>query len=147
MSHKIFVIQGANLNLLGSREPEIYGNTTLADIQQQLQNKFTNIDFTFFQSNIESEIIQQIHEASRIANAIVINPGGFSHTSVAIADAIASIKIPTIAVHISNIYNRETYRHIDWVGEKCKGAIVGLGVAGYQLAVECLSDDYLKISK
>ncbi len=143
MATKIFVIQGANLNLLGTREPEIYGNTTLDELHQHLKNKFTAIDFSFFQSNDESEIIDCLHQANEKAQAVIINAGGFSHTSIAIADAVASIKIPSIVVHISNIYNREKYREHDVVGEKCVGAIVGLGIAGYQLAVECLCDDFI----
>ena len=143
MAIKIFVVQGANLNLLGTREPEIYGRTTLAELHQHLKNKFPTVEFTFFQSNKESEIIDCLHQANQEAQAIIINAGGFSHTSIAIADAVAAIKIPAIAVHISNIYNREKYRQHDIVGEKCVGTIVGLGIAGYQLAVECLCDDFI----
>ena len=144
MKKNIFIINGPNLNLLGSREPNVYGHLTLDEINLQLQQKFTNVNFSFFQSNNESELIEIIHRANKDANAVVLNAGGFSHTSVALADAVASISIPVFGVHISNIFNRENYRHQDLVGEKCKGSIIGLGTVGYELAVQCLLEDFLK---
>ena len=142
MKKKILVLNGPNLNLLGERELSIYGTTTLDAINSNLQQQFTAIEFTFLQSNNESELINVIQNAAKQTDGVIINVGGFSHTSIAIADAIAAIKIPTIAVHISNIYNRENFRHIDIVGEKCVGNITGMGIEGYQLAVQCLIEDY-----
>ena len=144
MKNKIAIIQGANLNLLGTREPAMYGNISLDELHQQLEKQFSEVQFSFFQSNSESEIIEFLHQANKNENGVVINAGGFSHTSIPIADAVASIKIPVISVHISNIYNREDYRHKDLVSEKCQGAIVGLGIASYKMAVDCLLNDYLK---
>ncbi len=144
MKKNIFIINGPNLNLLGSREPSVYGHLTLDEINLQLQQKIASVNFSFFQSNNESELIEIIHRANQNANAVVLNAGGFSHTSIALADAVASISIPIFSVHISNIFNRENYRHQDLVGEKCKGAIIGLGTVGYELAVQCLLEDFLK---
>ncbi len=144
MKKNIFIINGPNLNLLGSREPSVYGHLTLDEINLQLQQKIASVNFSFFQSNNESELIEIIHRANQNANAVVLNAGGFSHTSIALADAVASISIPIFSVHISNIFNREKYRHQDIVGEKCKGSIIGLGTVGYELAVQCLLEDFLK---
>jgi 3-dehydroquinate dehydratase-2 len=142
MSYTIHIINGPNLNLLGTRQPEIYGNETLETIQSNVQTAFPQLAFSFFQSNIEGEIIDAIQTSK--ANGMIINAGGFSHTSVAIADAITSISIPIISVHISNIYQREVFRHIDLIGEKCQGSIIGLGIKGYELAVDCLIDKWIK---
>ncbi len=136
----ILIIHGPNLNLLGSREPEKYGTTSSEDILRGLTDKYPDIKFHYFQSNAEGEIINRIQEAASSVQGILINAGGFSHTSVAIADAVRSIKIPVMAVHITNIYQREDYRHTDIIGEACMGTIAGLGPEGYSLALECLTD-------
>jgi len=140
MPIKISIINGPNLNMLGVRQPEIYGNQTLDSINKDLLEKFKGISFIFFQSNNENELINQIQFSGESTDALVINGGAFSHTSIGIADAIASIKIPCISVHISNIFNRESYRNIDLISEKCNGAIIGLGTVGYEMAVECILD-------
>lgn len=137
---KILILHGPNLNLLGTREPEIYGSSTSVKIVENLQATFPDLQISYFQSNNESVLIDSIQEAGNSQQGIVINAGAFSHTSIAIADAINSIKIPVISIHISNIYQREEFRHTDIIGEACDGAIVGLGVDGYPLAIECLLD-------
>ncbi len=135
---KILVIHGPNLNLLGNREPSIYGYSSSEEILQNLRLQFTSYEMKYFQSNLEGEIVNIIQSSPSEVSGILINAGGFSHTSIAIADAIASIKIPTFAVHITNIYQREAYRHLDIVGDACLGTIAGLGIEGYALAMECL---------
>ena len=140
MSIKICIINGPNLNFLGLRQPEIYGNESLDSINQNLIKKFEEVSFTFFQSNNENELISKIQNSGTDFDGLVINGGAFSHTSIAMADALASIKVPRISVHISNIFKREAYRHVDFISEKCDGAIIGLGNIGYELAVECILD-------
>lgn len=136
---KVLLIHGPNLNLLGTREPEKYGNISSDDIVRMLNdlNLVNKVDY--YQSNAESEIINAIQNSASYAG-LIINAGAFSHTSIAIADALRAIKIPKLAVHITNIYQRESFRQIDLVGEACDGAIVGLGTEGYKLALEHLSD-------
>ena len=133
---KIIIINGPNLNLLGKREPEVYGNITFTDYFNELKLKYPSIDLEYFQSNIEGELINEIQRAGTTMDGIILNPGGYTHTSVAIGDAIASIKTPVIEVHISNINAREEFRMINHVSAKCRGSIVGLGLKGYGLAVE-----------
>ena len=135
---KIIIINGPNLNLLGLREPEIYGNQTFEEYFKLLQNRFPNYELEYFQSNVEGILIDKLHEVGFSYDGIIINAGGYSHTSIAIADAISSIKTPVIEVHISNTFARETYRHHDVVTAKCKGLIVGLGLEGYALALHYL---------
>ena len=130
---KILIINGPNLNLLGTREPEVYGNQTFDSYLEVLKRGFPFIEISYFQSNHEGEIIDQLQQKGY--DGIVINPGGFSHTSVAIADAIAAIETSVIEVHISNVYARETYRHQLITGSKCEGVISGLGLDGYRLAI------------
>ena len=136
---KIAVINGPNLNLLGKREPAIYGTLTLEELLQKLQTDFPSVEFVHFQSNLEGELINNVQETGFInaaqTDAIIINPGGFSHTSVALADAIAACTIPVIEVHLSNIYAREAYRHTSITGSKCIGVISGFGYSSYWLAV------------
>ncbi|MGQ9848410.1 MAG: type II 3-dehydroquinate dehydratase [Bacteroidales bacterium] len=132
------IIHGANLNLLGTREPSIYGNESLDQINEYITNYFPTIEFIFFQSNIEGELINKIQEAANTSNAIIINPGAYSHTSVAIADAIAAIKIPTVEVHLSNIFARESFRHTSITGSKCLGTISGFGKYSYILGIEAV---------
>lgn len=138
---KVLLLHGPNLNLLGSREPEKYGHATSEAIVNDLKNRFPDIALDYLQSNQEGELTDIIQKSAATYSGILINAGGLSHTSIAMADAIRSIAIPSIAIHISNIYNRENYRHTDIVGEACKGSITGLGTAGYALALECLLDE------
>ena len=135
---KIAIINGPNLNLLGTREPQVYGNQTFDDFYKSLVKKFSDVTFSYFQSNVEGELINEIQRAGRNFNnnGIILNPGGYTHTSVAIGDAIASIDTPVIEVHISNVHAREDFRKISHVSAKCKGSIIGLGMQGYVLAVE-----------
>ena len=134
---KIAIINGPNLNLLGTREPDVYGSQTFEDFYKSLVKKYPDVEFNYFQSNVEGELINEIQRAGRNFNynGIVLNPGGYTHTSVAIGDAIASIATPVIEVHISNVHAREDFRKISHVSAKCKGSIIGLGMKGYELAV------------
>ena len=140
---KITIINGPNLNLLGTREPQVYGNQTFEDFYKILLKKFPEVEFSYYQSNVEGELINEIQRAGRNFNnnGIILNPGGYTHTSVAIGDAIASIDTPVIEVHISNVHAREDFRKISHVSAKCKGSIIGLGMQGYLLAVEYLLGD------
>jgi len=133
---KIAIINGPNLNLLGKREPEIYGSKTFEDFFSELKKKFSSIEFSYFQSNVEGELINELHRVGFSFDGIVLNPGGYTHTSVALGDAIGGIKTPVIEVHISNVHAREEFRKISLVSAKCKGTIAGLGVKGYELAIE-----------
>jgi 3-dehydroquinate dehydratase-2 len=133
---KIAIINGPNLNLLGTREPEVYGNQTFEQYFKTLQQQFQQVEFTYFQSNVEGELINELQRAGKGYDGIVLNPGGYTHTSVAIGDAIASISTPVIEVHISNVHAREDFRKISHVSAKCRGSIIGLGLNGYALAVE-----------
>jgi 3-dehydroquinate dehydratase II len=132
----LHIINGPNLNLLGLREPGIYGSMTFEKYLEDLRNLYQIISFTYFQSNIEGELINNLHENGFTADGIILNAGGYTHTSVAISDAIASIKTPVIEVHISNIFAREEYRHVSLISGKCKGSICGFGLDSYRLAVE-----------
>jgi 3-dehydroquinate dehydratase-2 len=137
-SMKIAIINGPNLNLLGTREPSVYGKETFEDYYHQLQAKFPDITFSYHQSNVEGELINFLHQDGFEADGIIINPGGYTHTSVALGDAIAAIKAPVVEVHISNTAARESFRHISHVSAHCKGTIIGLGMKGYELAVIAL---------
>jgi len=139
MRKKIAIINGPNLNLLGTREPEIYGNQTFEAYFERLQMKFPNIDLLYFQSNVEGEIINKLHEIGFDFDGIILNAAGYSHTSVSIADAVKAIQTPVIEVHISNIYAREEFRHKSLIAPNCKGVIAGLGLLSYNLAVEVFS--------
>ena len=132
---KIAIINGPNLNLLGVREPGIYGTESFEVFFEKLVAKFPSIDFVYFQSNVEGELINEIQRLGFSYDGIIINPGGYTHTSVAIGDAIASIKSPVIEVHISNVFGREDFRKISHVSAKSVGVISGLGMKGYELAV------------
>ena len=140
---KIYVLNGPNLNLLGDREPDIYGNVSLKDIEKSLSNygKKNNSEIYFKQTNHEGELIEFVHEASKKANAIIINPAGYSHTSVALLDAHLTVKIPIIEVHISNIFKREDFRHNSYVSKAAIGVISGLGIEGYLYALKFLLDE------
>jgi 3-dehydroquinate dehydratase-2 len=138
---KILIINGPNLNLLGKREPEIYGSTSFEDYFETLKTKFSNVDLHYFQSNIEGEIIDKIHETGFNFDAILINAGGYTHTSVAISDAIAGVTTPVLEVHISNIYKREEFRHKSIITKECVGMISGLGLKGYELGIRFFLND------
>ncbi len=132
----ITIINGPNLNLLGKREPGVYGHETFEDFFVQLKKDFPQVNFTYFQSNIEGELVNAIQQYGFEQDGIIINPAAYTHTSVAIGDAIASITVPVIEVHISNVHAREDFRKISHVSAKAVGSIVGLGLKGYQLATE-----------
>jgi 3-dehydroquinate dehydratase II len=136
---KISIINGPNLNLLGKREPGVYGHTDFETFLGALRGKFPDIDFSYFQSNVEGELINELQRTGFEYDGIVLNPGGYTHTSVAIGDAIAAITTPVVEVHISNIHAREDFRKISHVSAKVAGTISGLGLKGYSLAVEYLS--------
>jgi 3-dehydroquinate dehydratase-2 len=131
----LHIVNGPNLNLLGKREVDIYGKESFEDYLKQLQQKFPSIKFTYFQSNVEGEIITSIQDFGFICDGIIINPAGYSHTSVSISDAIAAVPCKTIEVHISNIHAREEFRKHSFVSSKSKGVICGLGLFGYEAAV------------
>ena len=140
---KLLILNGPNLNLLGAREPETYGTTTLADIENMLTERFSDVSFTFFQSNHEGDLIDRIHEAGAgMLDGIVMNPGGFTHTSVALRDAVTSVKTPIVEVHLSNIHAREPFRRESMTAGACIGLISGLGAVGYELAVRYLVARY-----
>jgi len=132
---QITIINGPNLNLLGTREPGVYGSQTFEAYFKELQEKFPNVQFTYLQSNVEGELINFLQQQGFTSDGIILNPGGYTHTSVAIGDAIAAITTPVIEVHISNVHAREEFRMISHVSAKCKGTISGLGLKGYALAV------------
>jgi 3-dehydroquinate dehydratase-2 len=141
---RIQIINGPNLNLLGTREPEIYGGRSFENYLEDLQLLLPQITFTYFQSNIEGELVNVIQSAGKESDGVIINPGGYTHTSVAVADAIASIMPPVIEVHISNLLSREEFRHKSITGRYCAGTIMGLGLDGYRLAAEALMEMYRK---
>ena len=137
---EILIINGPNLNLLGVREPDIYGSQTFEDYWTELKKKFPRHTLHYFQSNVEGEIINKLQETGFTYGGIILNAGGYTHTSVSIADAIASIKTPVIEVHISNPYAREEFRHKSLLAGKCKGCIAGFGLKSYELAVRSFED-------
>jgi 3-dehydroquinate dehydratase-2 len=131
------IINGPNLDILGKREPEIYGTTTLADIEKYLKGKFPKANLEFFQSNSEGPIVEVLHKAlDGSVDGIVLNPGAFTHYSYAIRDAVASLKVPVIELHLSNVYAREDFRRESVIAASCKGVIAGFGARGYELAVD-----------
>jgi 3-dehydroquinate dehydratase-2 len=132
----IQIINGPNLNLLGIREKSIYGDSSFEDYLVTLRKRYTNITINYYQSNVEGEIINKLHEVGFSCDGIVINAGAYTHTSVAISDAIAGIKAPVIEVHISNVYKREEFRHKSLLAANCRGVIAGFGMDSYRLAVE-----------
>lgn len=133
---KIAIINGPNLNLLGKRETDIYGNMPFEAYLQLLKHKYANIEISYFQSNVEGELINELQRVGFTVDGIVFNPGGFTHTSVAIGDAIAAIKTPVVEVHISNVHSREDFRKLSHVSGKAAGSIFGLGLKGYDLGIE-----------
>jgi len=135
---KISIINGPNLNLLGKRETDIYGNLPFETFLQQLRTKYPDTELSYYQSNIEGELVDEIQRVGFDHDGIIINPGGYTHTSVAIGDAIAAIKAPVIEVHISNVHAREEFRKLSHVSGKSVGSIFGLGLKGYELALQWL---------
>lgn len=142
MSKLIYILNGPNLNLLGKREPEIYGNTTLEDVEKACVAKAAELgcQAQCFQSNFEGQLVDWIHEARENAAAIVINPGAYSHTSIALLDGLTAFEGPVIEVHVSNIHQRESFRHHSYVSLRANGVIVGLGAQGYDLAIQAAAE-------
>jgi len=132
---RIAIINGPNLNLLGTREPEVYGSQTFEQYFEGLKALYPGVEFSYFQSNVEGELINELQRVGFSVDGIILNPGGYTHTSVAVGDAIAAIRSPVIEVHISNVHAREEFRRLSHVSGKAKGTIAGLGLKGYELAV------------
>lgn len=137
---KIAIINGPNLNLLGRREPEVYGSLTFEQYLETLKSTFPAVEFAYFQSNVEGEIVNHLHAVGFSYDGILLNAGAYTHTSVAIRDAIAGIKTPVVEIHISNIYAREEFRHTSLTAAKAVGVICGLGMKGYALGVQFFLD-------
>jgi 3-dehydroquinate dehydratase-2 len=133
---KLIIINGPNLNLLGIREKDVYGNKSFEDYLEELRIKYPTVKLDYYQSNVEGELINEIQEKGFIYDGIIINAGGYTHTSVAIADAIKAVKAPCIEVHISNIFAREDSRHVSYLGKNCIGSISGFGLKSYDMAIE-----------
>jgi 3-dehydroquinate dehydratase-2 len=133
---RLLIINGPNLNLLGVREKSIYGNESFESYLEKLKSRYPDLELSYFQSNIEGELINKLHQEGFSADGIILNAGGYTHTSIALADAISAITSPVIEVHISNIYARESFRHHSYLSSRCKGVICGLGMEGYRLAIE-----------
>lgn len=135
---RILVLNGPNLNLLGKREPEIYGSQTFEEYFKELKVAFPDVELHYFQSNHEGEILDKLHEVGFSFDGVVLNAGAFTHTSVALGDALGGITTPVIEVHISNVHKRESFRHHSYLSAKAAGVIVGLGLKGYELAIRAL---------
>jgi 3-dehydroquinate dehydratase II len=135
---KIAIINGPNLNLLGKRETDIYGNMSFEKFLDELKQKYPRVEFSYFQSNVEGELVNELQRVGFDFDGIILNPAGYTHTSVAIGDAIAAIKTPVVEVHISNVHAREDFRKLSHVSGKSAGSIFGLGLKGYELALQFL---------
>lgn len=135
---KLIIINGPNLNLLGKREPEVYGNKTFEDYFSELQFKFQDVQLEYYQSNIEGELIDKIQEVGFTHNGIVLNAASYTHTSVGIGDAVKAVKAPVVEVHISNTHKREDFRHVSYISSGAKGVILGFGLQSYDLAIQSL---------
>ena len=133
---KIIIINGPNLNLLGKREPSVYGSETFENFLNEMQQKYANQEISYFQSNIEGELISKLHEVGFSFDGIILNAAGYTHTSIAMADAIRAIKTPVVEVHISNTFSRESFRHHSYISPVAKGVIVGFGLKSYELALK-----------
>ena len=133
---KILVLNGPNLNLLGKREPEIYGNQSFQDYFNELKLNFKEIELEYYQSNIEGDLLNKIHEVGFSYDAIIFNAGAYTHTSIALGDAIKGVETPVIEVHISNVHSREDFRHTSYIAPYCKGTIAGFGLKSYDLAIQ-----------
>jgi 3-dehydroquinate dehydratase-2 len=132
---KIIIINGPNLNLLGKREPEVYGQTSFESYFTDLEKVFPQIELSYYQSNVEGELINKLHEVGFSYNGVILNSGGYTHTAVALADAVAAITTPVVEVHISNVFAREEYRHVSLISKHCVGSISGFGLKSYELAL------------
>ncbi len=141
---KILILNGPNLNLLGVREPSIYGNFPFSDYLEQLRKAYPAIEIDYFQSNAEGALIDKLHEAGFDRDGIILNPGGYTHTSVALRDAVSAIRTPVIEVHISNIAGREDFRRVSLTAPVCRGTITGFGLNSYRLAIEAFLLESLK---
>ncbi|WP_129618588.1 type II 3-dehydroquinate dehydratase [Bacteroides stercoris] len=137
---RIQIINGPNINLLGKREPSIYGSVTFEDYLAELRKKYTDVQIDYFQSNIEGELIDKIQQAGFDADGIILNAGAYTHTSIALQDAIRSVTAPVIEVHISNVHAREAFRHVSMIACACRGVICGFGLNSYRLALEALKE-------
>ena len=135
---KIAIINGPNLNLLGVREPGIYGKSSFDDYFETLKARFPNVEFSYFQSNSEGAIIDELHRVGFDCDGVVLNAGAYTHYSIAIADAIRAITAPVVEVHISNVHSRESFRHHSMISAACKGVIAGFGLDSYRLAIEAI---------
>ncbi len=133
---KLLIINGPNLNLLGKREPEVYGSTTFQDYFEQLQSKFPKVELEYYQSNIEGELIGKIQEVGFSYDGIVLNAAAYTHTSVGIGDAVKAVETPVVEVHISNTHKREDFRHVSYISSGAKGVILGFGLQSYDLAIQ-----------
>jgi 3-dehydroquinate dehydratase-2 len=142
MAKPLYVLNGPNLNLLGTREPEVYGHETLDDLRQRCERKATSLGLSvvFRQSNVEGELVTWIQEARTDASGLIVNAGAFTHTSIAMLDALLACPVPTVEVHLSNIFTREPFRHRSYISKAAKGVICGFGGLGYELAIEALAD-------
>jgi 3-dehydroquinate dehydratase-2 len=142
MAKPLYVLNGPNLNLLGTREPEVYGNETLDDLRQRCERKAASLGLSvvFRQSNLEGELVTWIQEARTDASGLIVNAGAFTHTSIAMLDALLACSVPTVEVHLSNIFTREPFRHRSYISKAAKGVICGFGGLGYELAIEALAD-------
>lgn len=135
---RIEIVNGPNLNLTGRREPEVYGSTTMEECIESLRQLFPDVEITYFQSNVEGELIDHIQQVGFTADGLIVNLGGYSHTSVALRDTLLAVPAPKVEVHISNIFAREEYRHYSLITSACRGIICGLGLQGYELAIRSL---------
>ena len=132
------IINGPNLNLLGTREPEIYGSLSFTEFLEELSEKYPNVKIDYFQSNIEGELIDKLHEVGFLYDGIILNAAAYTHTSVGIGDAVKAIKTPVVEVHISNTFSREDFRHVSYISPNAKGVILGFGLQSYELALQSL---------
>lgn len=135
---RIEIINGPNLNLTGRREPEVYGSTTMEQCIDDLRRRYTDVQLGYYQSNVEGELIDHIQRVGFEADGLIVNLGGYSHTSVALRDALLAVSAPAVEVHLSNIFAREDYRHHSYITSACRGMICGLGLRGYELALQTL---------
>ena len=138
---RILIVNGPNLNLLGVREPGIYGKCKFEDYLPELKRAFPEVELSYYQSNIEGELIDKMQEVGFIADGIVLNAGAYTHTSIALLDCIRAIECPVVEVHISNVYQREEFRHHSMISAGCRGVVCGFGLKSYKLAIEALTDD------
>ena len=132
----ILLVNGPNLNLLGTREPDVYGHQNFEEYLHTLKVKYPSVSLSYFQSNVEGALIDALHQAINKQDGVILNAGAYTHTSLALADAVAAISVPVIEVHISNIFSREDYRHVSYLGKNCKGSVSGFGLQSYELALQ-----------